>query len=768
MTKQIADALHSGEFAYITSDGQIVQTDNSHFSGKAIGSIDTVAEFTLAEVLQPFTDAFAELVAERDKLLVELKAASDPESLKMAFAQKAISSAAIGDFDALMAFLNEQQTIDDISAEVENESPNSEDVEVVAEVEEAEIVAEAEAEAEAETETEEEEVELVAESIELAAEPVASEIHNDDQPIIEEEHEEVEAVVEADAGPARFVPAEAVFSESDPHYPFEQYVLKAEAIAVLNEWQYGNMEFENIRFKWDELPAISDEAQKDLVARLQKAQAHFNERRSAHFEKMTQLRVANLDRKKELLERLETIVRDGRWNAVNELKSLERRWEKIRQIPADEVERVQKRFDALKTTFEEKRVDFLVKRKEREEENLSIKMLILDKMSMINSGIDEETLSWDNLNSLFEGLSQQWRKVGPVTVEREDEIWNLYRTALDAYQQNKLTFNKAYRAELDKNLKKKTSLCDQAEALVSEPDLVIAARTINRLHREWKECGSVSKDHSELLWERFKKASDIFNVRKNSNLDVIRDAENANYDAKEKLCDQAEALVASNDFSKATRDMQVLSNQWKDIGPVPRRKTKPLWNRFKKAMDDFFEKRRDSMKNSRNTEKENYKAKKDIIDNINKLIELEDPQQAVNEIKPLQDEYQKVGFVPMKYKNKLWTKYKEACDTVYQRAREERASRSIQHTNNAPRRNQNDAGSGDRRKVNDVQRLKKECDELQQMILHYSDTKTFIKPSKQGNKLRDDIQAKIDAAQAKLYSKMEELDAMKRAAESAS
>lgn len=330
MTKQIADALHSGEFAHITSDGQIVQTDNSHFSGKAVGSIDTVAEFTLAEVLQPFTDAFAELVAERDKLLVELKAASDPESLKMAFAQKAISSAAIGDFDALMAFLNEHQTIDDTSLEVENESPNSEDVEVVAEVEEAEIVAEAEAEAE----TEEEEVELVAESIELAAEPVASEIHNDDQPIIEEEHEEVEAVVEADAGPARFVPAEAVFSESDPHFPFEQYVLKAEAIAVLNEWQYGNMEFENIRFKWDELPAISDEAQKDLVARLHKAQAHFNERRSAHFEKMTQLRVANLDRKKELLERLETIVRDGRWNAVNELKSLERRWEKNSSDPS--------------------------------------------------------------------------------------------------------------------------------------------------------------------------------------------------------------------------------------------------------------------------------------------------------------------------------------------------------------------------------------------------------------------------------------------------
>lgn len=746
MTKPNADALHSGEFAYITSDGQIFQTDNSHFSGKAIGSVDASAEFAPDEALQPFTDAFAELVLERDRIVDELGSATDPDAVKKSFVEKASTSAAIGDFDSLLApFADESNDAE--STDTAEQALAVEDVGSDSDDEDEEV----------------EEVELAAEE---EAAPVADEIHHDDQPVEEEEIEEVEMVAEAPEEPAGFVPAEAVFGEDDPHYPFEQFVLKAEAIAVSNDWQYGNLEFENIRFKWDELPALADDAQKELVARLQKAQTHFNERRSAHFEKMTQVRAANLDRKKELLERLETIVRDGRWNAVNELKSLERRWEKIRQIPADEVEKLQKRFDALRATFEEKRVDFLVKRKEREEENLNVKMLILDKMDMVNGSINEDTLSWDNLDSLFEGLSQQWRKVGPVTIEKEDEIWGRYRSALEQYQQNKLTYNKAYRAELEKNLKKKTALCEQAEALLEDEDLVNAARTINRLHREWKECGPVAKEQSDELWERFKKASDTFNERKNANLDVIRDAENANYEAKEKLCEQAEALSSTRDFAKATREMQALSNQWKDIGPVPRRKTKPLWNRFKKAMDDFFEKRRDSLKNLRSAEKDNYRAKKEIIDKITKLIELEDPQQAVNEIKPLQEEYQKVGFVPLKYKNKLWTKYKEACDAVYQRAREERAARSIQKVNQGPRRQQ-ESGSGDRRKVSDVQRLRKECDELQQMILHYSDTKTFIKPSKQGNKLRDDIQAKIDAAQAKLYSKQEELEALKREAESA-
>jgi hypothetical protein len=751
MSKQFENALHVGEFVVVTSDGAIVQNDNSHFSGKTIGNIDPAAEFSADEALKSYYEAFDQLVTERDQLLSDLAASADPEGLRSAFMAKASSAAAVGDFDALLRAFAPAEPV------IESEAENT-----------AEPAATEESNVE-ESIQEETAVEAVTEPVVEETEPVVTEIHHDDAPELAVEIEEPIEEVAEEVTSTSFVPAEARFSEEDPHYPYEQLVLKAEELAVSSDWQFASHELDNIRFKWSELAPISDDAQKELSSRLQQAQASFNERRSAHYEKMTQVRASNLVRKKELLERLETIVKDGRWNAINELKSLERRWEKIRQIPADEIEKLNKRFEKLKETFEEKRIDFLVKRKEREEENLTVKLLLLDKLDLINNGINEETTNWENLDKLFEGLSQQWRKVGPVVLEREDEIWERYRNALETFQQKKLTFNKAYKAELEKNLKKKTSLVEQAEALLLEADLVNAARTINRLHREWKEIGAVAKDLSEPLWERFKKASDAFNDRKNENLDVIRDAENSNYEAKEKLCEAAEALLNGDDFAKATKEIQQLSNQWREIGPVPRRKTKTIWNRFKKAMDSFFEKRRDSMRDSRKDEKENYRAKKEIIDKINKLLELEDPQQAVNEIKPLQVEYQKIGFVPMKYKNKLWTKYKEACDAIYQRAREERAARSIQkvdQTNKQPRQQRTNSDAGqDRRKGNDAQRLKKECDELQQLILHYSDTKTFIKPSKQGNKLRDDIQAKIDAAQAKLYSKLEELEQLKRQSE---
>jgi hypothetical protein len=744
MGKQSKKALHVGDFVVVASDGNIIQSDNRHFSGKTIGNIDPSAEFSADEALKSYYEAFDQLVTERDQLLGDLASASDPEGLRTAFMAKASSASAIGDFDALL------------NAFVPSETPAETETEAVSEP----------------TVTEESSVEAaLVEEAPVAEVTEAEEIHHDDAPeSITETEETVEEEAVEEVAPAAFVPKEALFTEGDPHYPFEQLVLKAEELAVSSDWQVASHELDNIRFKWSELTPVSDEAQKELSTRLQQAQASFNERRSAHYEKMTQVRASNLVRKKELLERLETIVKDGRWNAINELKSLERRWEKIRQIPADEIEKLNKRFEKLKETFEEKRIDFLVKRKEREEENLTVKLLLLDKLDLINNEINEETTNWENLDKLFEGLSQQWRKVGPVVLEREDEIWERYRNAVETFQQKKLRFNKAYKAELDKNLKKKTSLVEQAEALLIEADLVNAARTINRLHREWKDVGAVAKEVSESLWERFKKASDAFNDRKNENLDVIRDAENKNYEAKEKLCEAAEALLNTDDYAKATKEIQQLSNQWREIGPVPRRKTKPIWNRFKKAMDDFFEKRRDSMRDSRKDEKENYRAKKEIIDKINKLLELEDPQQAVNEIKPLQAEYQKIGFVPMKYKNKLWAKYKEACDAIYQRAREERAARSIQKvdsSNKQPRQQRTNANDGgqDRRKGTDAQRLKKECDELQQLILHYSDTKTFIKPSKQGNKLRDDIQAKIDAAQAKLYSKQEELEQLKRQAE---
>jgi len=748
MTKPISEALHRHDYAYITADGAIYQVDNQHFSGKQIGTADLTNDIQLDEVLKPFTDSFAELVIERDQVLEQLKTSDDGEHLKSTFMSKAEAALAVGDFDALI------HPVSIYTAPSVQQADEDDMAGLALPPEEAE---------------DELEITLTDENPELAhLEPVRAndELHHDDQPLAEQESIEEPEEVTIPVTEVAFVPAEAIYKEGDPHYAYEQLVLKAEELAVSTDWQYGQHELDNIRFKWDELTPKNDQAQKDLSQRLQKAISTFNERRSTHFEKMTQVRAANLVRKKELLERLETIVRDGRWNAINELKSLERRWEKIRQVAADEAEKLQQRFNTLRQTFEEKRIDFLVKRKEREEEHLNLKMLILDKLDILIQGINEETSAWDNLEKTFDGLTQQWRKVGPVVLEKEDEIWARFRSAVDAYQQKKLTFNKAYKAELEKNLKKKTNLCEQAEALMQNTDLLDAARIINRLHRDWKETGPVSKELSEELWQRFKKASDTFNEYKNANMDQIRDVENANYEAKEKLCEQAEALLESTDFAKAAREMQALTNQWRTIGPVPRRKTKTVWTRFKKAMDTFFAKRRETLKDSRRVEKDNFKAKKDLIDQISKLLELDDPQQAVTEIRPLQDAYQKIGFVPMKYKNKLWAKYKEACDAVYQRAREERAARSIQKANETSSAKKQRPGSGEAqnapKRMSDAQRLKKECEELQQLILHYSDTKTFIKPSKQGNKLRDDIQAKIDAAQAKLYSKQEELEQLKR------
>jgi predicted transcriptional regulator len=749
MTKPISEALHRHDYAYITADGAIYQVDNQHFSGKQIGTADLTTDLQLDEVLKPFTNTFADLVRERDQVLEQLKATEDGEHLKHSFMSKAESALAVGDFDALIQPVSSYSTTS-VQTTDENSMPTFEMAPDEAEEEVEELLADQNPEL-----------------AHLEPVPTTDELHHDDQPVAEHESaEEAEEEVAAPETEAKFVPALALYTEGDPHYAYELLVLKAEEIAASTDWQYGQHELDNIRFKWDELSPKNDQAQKDLSQRLQKAIATFNERRSTHFEKMTQVRAANLVRKKELLERLETIVRDGRWNAINELKSLERRWEKIRQVSAEEAEKLQTRFNALRKTFEEKRIDFLVKRKEREEEHLNIKMLILDKLDILIQGINEATSAWDNLEKTFEGLTQQWRKVGPVVLEKEDEIWARFRSAVDAYQQKKLTFNKAYKAELEKNLNKKTQLCEQAEALMQNTDLLDAARIINKLHRDWKETGPVAKELSEELWQRFKKASDTFNEYKNANMDQIRDVENANYEAKEKLCEEAEALLESTDFAKAAREMQALTNQWRTIGPVPRRKTKAVWTRFKTAMDTFFSKRRETLKDSRRVEKDNFKAKKEIIDQISKLLELDDPQQAVTEIRPLQDAYQKIGFVPMKYKNKLWAKYKEACDAVYQRAREERAARSIQKANETATAKKQRSGSGEQpsgqKRMSDVQRIKKECDDLQQLILHYSDTKTFIKPSKQGNKLRDDIQAKIDAAQAKLYSKQEELEQLKR------
>ena len=225
-------------------------------------------------------------------------------------------------------------------------------------------------------------------------------------------------------------------------------------------------------------------------------------------------------------------------------------------------------------------------------------------------------------------------------------------------------------------------------------------------------------------------------------------------EAKEALCVKAEAL-SSDGASHGHDAVEALFREWNAIGPVPRRKNKKIWTRFKTAIDAYQNQRRKQFKDTRLEQRENLNRKRDVIARLTALATNPPADGLSDQLKQLQTEFQGIGFVPIKLKEAVWQEYRAASDAAYALVRN-----SGERQRPAPVRPARATTPGDAR--TDLMRLKKECDELHATILHYADAQTYIKPNKSGNVLRDEIQAKIDAAKAQLEVKLADLQHLRK------
>jgi hypothetical protein len=557
-----------------------------------------------------------------------------------------------------------------------------------------------------------------------------------------------------------------VQNEQDFAY-YNELAEKARQLSTTTDWQLGSMEFENIRLKWSEGPQVDDEQKKVLFTEVQEAQKTFDEARKAWYERQNERKAANLEKREALITRLREVIEQKRWSQFNEVAALQRKFEDVRPLPPS-AESQNERFNALLDTFNKHKVDYLVKMREKEEENLMIKLTILDKIKGVAKAAGPGTTDWKRLDEDIEALSQQWRKVGRVVKEKSDEIWQQYKDARDAYLAHKMEHNKEYKAELEKNTKLREQLVASAEELLKEEDLALASKEMNILHRRWKESGPVPKEQSDELWDKFKALFDKFNEVRNENIDEIRAKEQENLDLKEALCAKAESWL--NDESDVNRKdiIENLYQEWNAIGPVPKRRTRKLWKRFKDAIDGIQKKRREHFKDLRNEQKDNLRRKREITERVTALSEQEDKEEALVEVKALQQEFMALGYVPIKFKNKVWDDYRAACDVFFKALRSSgrQSGGNTEFTSRAPSRSAQSAPVGIQGEIkhrqNEIFRLRKESDKLNETILQYSDTKTYIKPNKKGMQLRDEIQEKIDKAQEQVDKKNVEIEALKR------
>lgn len=549
--------------------------------------------------------------------------------------------------------------------------------------------------------------------------------------------------------------------EKDPDEFYKEILEKAEALAQQKDWSFVSNEFANFALHIEEGPSKELETSKESIQKFNALRDEFEEKKREHYEELNKKKAENLEAKKSLLKQFSDIINEEKWSATKEVSHIRGRWDSIKVLPHNEIDALNERFEALLEEFESHKVDRLVKKLQKEEENLTFKLLILDKIDELNSKVSGEKVDFEELNKEFNDLLVQWRKIGRVPAEKNQQIWDHFNKAQDSFNELRFKHDKQYRKSVEKSLEKKKKLIKQAEALMDEEDIAIAARRVNKLHNLWKKTGNLPQKEENELWDQFKAATDAFNDKKSENIDVLRDQELQNLEEKLKLIEKAEAAKDIENFDEGHQLMQKLMDEWKKIGPVPRKKSSKIWKQFKGFMDVFYENRRDHFKDVRKDQKENLTKKNELIGKLKELSESDDPALAVEEAKKIQAQFKDAGHVPLKFKNKIWKEYREVCDVIYERYRSSGSDLGMER-----KLASEGIEPADRKEIikfqKELESLKKDISKMEAEIIQFQEAKTYFKPTNKGNKLIDELQGKIEKAEVALTEKKDKQSDLRR------
>lgn len=714
--------VYEDEFSFLTDKNELILKESSHFSKRKLVEVE---EGDLESTLEELKEAFSKL----EKEVLQLENEDDPDQDLIADLKDSLENRqALGDFDDLYNRLNA------IQAPAKDEKTEKD------EMPEAGSVPVADADEGSESDEASEEAEAVEKDLE--SEETASTSEDEESTVSEESEEQKED------------------SEDSIEY-YKNILEKADSLSKQDDWPYVTMELDNLSRKWGEGPDLDTDEVGKLYQKFTSKVDEFEERKKEHYEKLNKQRKENLERKKKLLSKLNEIVDSEEWTATGKVGSLKNKWGSVGPLPKGEGEDLDEKFDRLISTFNDHKVDRLVQKRQKEEDNLMIKLIVLDKMENVAGSIDESTTDWKKIDDDFEDLTKQWKKIGRVPKEKSNEVWQRYKSAQDAYYDKKYKFDKKHRSKVDKFRDKKENIIEEAEALLEKDDLASAARKINKLHRRWKKVGNLPQRLEDKLWDRFKAATDAFNEKKSKNTDKLHEQEEEHYREKLELIEEAESIKETTDWDKGHKKMQSLMDKWKAVGPVPRKKSNKIWKKFKGAMDVFYDRRREHFKEVKEERKDNLEEKKEILDELKALGQHEDPIEAVNIAKKLQSKFKDAGYVPIKKKNKIWKQYREACDVIYDRFRAAKSGDKFdQELAKA------DLDSDDRSKIQSMRKeykkIKKEVRQLEEEVIKFQETKTYFKPSKKGSSLLDEVEQKIENAEEKLQDKQEKLDSITR------
>jgi hypothetical protein len=480
-------------------------------------------------------------------------------------------------------------------------------------------------------------------------------------------------------------------------------------------------------------------------------------------------------------------------------------------------------FKELYLDYKKERAAFNREQDAQREENLAKKQAIIEQLK----ALVEEPGDMKDAFPKFREIQNQWREIGPVPQQSFRDINDTYQLYVTKFY-DLVDINRELRdLDFKKNLEAKTVFCETAEALAQDEDVVEAFKELQKLHEQWKDLGPVAKEYRDAIWERFRAATSVINKRYQSHFEGLKAQQVENLAAKTALCEQVEAIAAkevtsSTQWNALSKEIEEIQAKWRTIGFATRKDNQKIYERFRAACDQFFERKRASFTEFKDSMNENLAKKMAIIEEAESLKDSTDWKATSERLIELQKQWKEIGAVPRKKSEQIWKRFRAACDAFFT-ARDNRPGPGNLSANLAAKkaliaeiqayvpdaekdeqarkdfaerwnaigfvpfkekdavqaaykeameekfpgfggRGRRDAGrreGGQRRPVSEVDRLKEQFNQLQQEIQTYENNIGFFGLSKGAEALKAQMQQRIDSAKAKL----EELKAQIRAKE---
>lgn len=327
---------------------------------------------------------------------------------------------------------------------------------------------------------------------------------------------------------------------------------------------------------------------------------------------------------------------------------------------------LEEEFKLVQNSIKELRAEAQKKQEQMREENLHRKEELLARLKAMIDNADVEQVSYDD----FQAIQHEWRSIKDVPPEKATELWKTYQAYTEKLYDIRKLNNMFRDYDFKKNLEIKTRLCEEAEQLADDPDVLNAFRRLQKLHQEYRETGPVAKEQREETWNRFKAASTVINRRHQEHFEAIKKAETENLENKIAICEIIEAidydsLTSYALWNEKTKEVLALQDKWKTLGFASRKQNQKVFERFRAACDTFFTKKGEFYKTAKESLASNLERKIALCEQAEALKENTDWKATADKFVALQKEWKTIGPVPKKHSEAIWKRFVAACDTFF-------------------------------------------------------------------------------------------------------